>query len=280
MITLEQFELLKLLALCLAGIEILDRHRQLLEAKCRRLGINSTIELAILISAANQGDSAACQRLIVLFTTAHTSFFRIPWHFDIAAEHALWAVHKTGHARFWSAATATGEEPYSLAIALLNIFRRDDPPVAILATDINPDSLAFAERGVYPESALAALPPSARALFSGNSNLSGSQKVSAAVQRLVTFQTLNLNGPAWPVNGPFEVIFCRNVLMYFTVDRRDQAVRRFASLLAPGGLLILDPAEHLGAYRHLFSQGKESIYTLRQPFGRTANNDAGPSTMR
>ena len=278
--TSEQFEIISHLALELTGIEILDRHRHLLDRKCRWLGIDSTDDLSGFLRRANEGDPSACQHLIVLLTTSHTSFYRIPWHFDIAAEQALWAVHKKGCARFWSAAAATGEEPYSLAIALLNIFRRDDPAATILATDINPDSLAFAQRGVYGAPALAALPPSARSHFSDDSTASGARRVSTTVQRLVTFQALNLNAPAWPINGPFDVIFCRNVLMYFTADRRDIAVRRFASLLAPGGLLILDPAEHLGRTSHLFSKGKESIYTLLRPLPHTFNNGAGPSSMR
>ena len=278
--TSEQFELISHLALELTGIEILDRHRHLLDRKCSWLGIEKRTDLSELLGRANEGDRTACQHLIVLLTTSHTSFYRVPWHFDIAAEQALWAVHKKGHARFWSAAAATGEEPYSLAIALLNIFRRDDPSATILATDINPDSLAFAQRGVYGEPALAALPPSARSHFPDDSTASGPRRVSKAVQRLVTFQALNLNATTWPINGPFDVIFCRNVLMYFKADLRDIAVRRFASLLVPGGLLILDPAEHLGRTGHLFSKGKESIYTLLRPLPHAFNSGADPSSMR
>ena len=107
-----------------------------------------------LLHAAEDGDQRAGRQLIGLLTTNFTGFFRHPWHFDIAAEHALRAVHRRGAARLWSAAAATGEEPYSLAMALIDIFRCDNPPVTILATDVDDDALAVARRGEYDERAV------------------------------------------------------------------------------------------------------------------------------
>jgi chemotaxis protein methyltransferase CheR len=184
--------------------------------------------------------------LIELVTTNFTGFFRHPRHFDAAARHALRAVDRRGQARLWSAAAATGEEPYSLAMALIEVFRRDDPPVSILATDIDAEALVIAAQGEYGDRSLQTLEPNRRARFFAGAAGAGQQCVAQAVRRLVEFRTLNLVGAAWPVEGPFDVIFCRNVLMYLEASHRYAALERMASLLAPDGLLVLDPVEYPG----------------------------------
>ena len=118
----EQFERVRRLALGVAGIELTERHRQILQHRCGRAGIEDESAMAALLDAVEQGDAIALRRLVGLITTKFTGFFRNPWHFDVAAEHALWAVHRRGAARLWSAAAATGEEPYSLAMALIEVF--------------------------------------------------------------------------------------------------------------------------------------------------------------
>jgi len=259
-ITNEQFDRVRRLSLSLTGIELSERHRELLVSRCRRLNIADPAGLNELLNGVERGDASARQRLIGILTTSYTGFFRNPWHFDIAAEHALWAIHKRGKARLWSAAAATGEEPYSLAIALIDIARRDDPPVTILATDINPQVLEFAQRGEYGEASLHTLEPVQRARFFSDSAGSGRWRISEAARRLIEFLQLNLNSEVWPVDGPFDVVFCRNLLMYLETRRRYSVLQRMASLIAPDGLLILDPAEHLGEARHLFGPGNNGVY--------------------
>ena len=107
-----------------------------------------------LLHAVEDGDQRAGRQLIGLLTTNFTGFFRHPWHFRIAAEHALRVAYRNGVSRLWSAAAATGEEPYSLAMALIERFRCDDPPASILATDVDADALAVARRGEYDERAV------------------------------------------------------------------------------------------------------------------------------
>jgi chemotaxis protein methyltransferase CheR len=252
------------LALRLAGIELHGRHRELLGRRCRRIGILRTSGLDALLEAAEDGDPAAGRQFVGLVTTKFTGFFRHPWHFDIAAEHALWAAHRRGRARLLSAAAATGEEAYSLAMALIEVFRRADPPAKVLATDISEEALAAARRGDYGEAALGALKSEQRARFFGESTGTARWHLAPAVQRLVEFRALNLIDPVWPIEGPFDVIFCRNVLMYLESDRRCPVLERMASLLAPGGVLIMDPAENPGRAGRLFGHGKDGIYTLRR----------------
>ena len=278
MLTSEQFDRTRKLALRLAGIELCDRHRELLASRSRRLRIPPTAGIEALLGAAEEGDPPACRQLIGLVTTNFTGFFRHPRHFEAAAEHALGAAHRRGQARLWSAAAATGEEPYSIAMALIEAFRRDDPPATILATDINQDALAAAARGEYGELALKALEPERRARFFGET-VAGGRCIRPAVRRLVEFRALNLADVMWPVEGPFDVIFCRNVMMYLEAGHRYAVVERLASLLAPDGLLILDPTEHLGKAGHLFTPGADGMYSRRRLScpPRSATRECGSS---
>jgi chemotaxis protein methyltransferase CheR len=250
MLTDQQFKRARRLALELAGIELSGRHRELLERRSARLGGPSAV--GALLDAAADGQPEARRRLVELLTTNFTGFFRHPWHFHLAAEHALWAVHRRGRARLWSAAASTGEEPYSLAMALIDVFGRDDPPAAILATDIDGAALALARNAEYGEAALAALSPEQRARFVGEPAPGGARRLLPPVRRLVEFRPLNLADVAWPVDGPFDVVFCRNVIMYLEACHRYAVLERVASLLEPGGLLLLDPTEHLGGAAALF----------------------------
>ena len=266
-LTSEQFERTRKLALRLAGIELADRHRELLGRRSRRIGIVDCAGLDALLRAAEAGEPRASRQLVGLLTTGFTGFFRHPGHFDLAAEHALQAVRRQGQARLWSAGAATGEEPYSLAMALIEVFGRDDPPARILATDIDESTLASAQRGEYGERSLRALDPERRRRFITETG-GGIWRIAPAVRRLVEFRVLNLAEVVWPVEGPFDVIFCRNVLMYLEAGYRYAALERMASLLAPDGLLILDPAEHLGPAEHLFLSKSEAVYSPRKARAR------------
>src|SRR5512136_2778235 len=112
MLSNQQFDRTKRLALGLAGIELVERHRELLDRRRRRLGILDSAGLDSLLDAAEEGETTARQKLLCLLTTKFTGFFRHPHQVDLAAEHALRAGERHGRARLWSAAAATGEEPY------------------------------------------------------------------------------------------------------------------------------------------------------------------------
>lgn len=262
MLTLEQFERTRRLALSLAGIELVERHRELLARRSRRLGVGAGAEWDALLGEAEAGEAAATRQVISLVTTNFTGFFRHPRHFKIAAEHALRAPRRRGQARLWSAAAATGEEPYSLALALIEVFRRDDPPVSVLATDIDAEALEVARRGEYGERALHSVSPRLRA-HHFNEAASKRWTVVPAVRHLVEFYALNLANAKWPVEGPFDVIFCRNVLMYLEVRHRTAILERMLSLLMPEGLLILDPTEHLGEVAPWFVPQTDGVYSPR-----------------
>lgn len=285
MVAERHFTRTRRLALKLAGIELFERHRALLDRRGHRLGLHNEAAWGDLLDAAEDGNPDAVRRLLALVTTGFTGFFRHPHHFQLAARHALQAAERRGSARLWSAAAATGEEAYSIAIACLEVFApfaHPTPPVQILATDLDVDALAGARHGAYAtagftpapghprhQTATAGTPqvpdrttdtadPGSRGLDPARRDRfftptgDGRWQVIPAVRALVEFQLLNLAAVTWPVAGPFDVIFCRNVLMYLESGHRYAVLERMASLLAPDGLLLLDPAEHLGSAAHLF----------------------------
>lgn len=266
MLTDQQFERVRRLSLDLTGIELGDRHRDLIASRCRRFRIRVGHGLDTLLAASESGDPEARQSLIGLLTTNYTGFFRNPGHFDIAARHAMGAMARRGHARLWSAAAATGEEPYSLAMALITAAGREDPPAAILATDINQQVLEAARQGEYGELALKSLPPVQLERFFGAPGEDGRRRIADAPRRLVEFQPLNLADERWTIDGTFDVIFCRNLLMYLERRKRTAILHRLSALLAPDGILILDPAEHLGEAHLLFGPGNQGVYP-RRPAG-------------
>jgi len=216
-----------------------------------------------LLNAADHGDARAGRQLD---RTAHHPFYRLlssSRHFDLAAEHALWAVHRRGTALLWSAAAATGEEPYSLAMALIDIFKRNNPPVTILATDIDEDALAVARQGEYAEPAVSRLEADHRCDSSTRRGYAALAHQPGG-SRPGGISRFEPDRSAWPLEGPFDVVFCRNVLMYLEACHRYAVLERIASVLAPEGILILDPTEHLGKAGHLFAHRADGIYSSRQ----------------
>jgi chemotaxis protein methyltransferase CheR len=268
MLTDQQFARTRRLALNLAGIELADRHRELLERRGRRMEIADSAAFEALLCAAEQSDAAASRKFLHLLTTKFTEFFRHPAQLDAAAEHAFRVAGERSRARLWSAAGATGEEPYSLAIALIERFGRDDPPASVLATDVDADALAVATRGEYSDAALRPLSAARRGRFLNTADSPRQFRIADAVRGLVDFRVLNLAGATWPVAGPFDVILCRNALMYLETGQRHRVVERMASLLAPGGLFLLDPVENLGSAADLFAPIASGVYVLRRATGR------------
>jgi chemotaxis protein methyltransferase CheR len=279
MLSNQQFDRTRMLALSLAGIELVERHRELLARRSRRLGIGDSAGLDSLLSAAEAGVVSATQKLLSLLTTKFTGFFRHPRHFEIAAAHTLQVTQQRGQSRLWSAAAATGEEPWSLAMAVLEAFEHHDPPVRILATDVDVEALAVGRRGEYGEAALRSVSTARRAQFFIEDRIAREGSVISAARRLVDFRALNLTDVEWPVEGTFDVIFVRNVLMYFRADHRYAVLERMASLLAKDGVLLLDPAEHLGKAGHWFTPGADGVYSLRRGSRHSDRQSATPMRM-
>lgn len=193
MLSNQQFDRTRRLALTLAGIELAERHRELLARRTRRFRALDGAGLDSLLRGAEEGETTATQQFVCLLTTKFTGFFRHPRHFEIAAKHALRVANDRGRARLWCAAAATGEEPYSLAMALIETFGRSDPPAKVLATDIDAEALAVGQRGEYGEAALRGLERARRERFLHETDIARRWSIAPALRRLVEFRTLNLS---------------------------------------------------------------------------------------
>lgn len=199
--------------------------------------------------------------MVDVMTTNKTSFFREMAHFDFLGETLLPKL--TGRRlRFWSAACSSGEEPFSLAMFLLDrmpgLGSRD---VKILATDISPTILEKASKATYEEGVLLDLPSIfMRKYFVkvGNEN-PHTYQMNDDVRRMVRIARLNLLHP-WPMKGPFNIIFCRNVMIYFDRPTQQKLVNRFYDILEPGGHLFVGHSEGLSGVKHKFRYVRPAIY--------------------
>jgi chemotaxis protein methyltransferase CheR len=264
MLTCTEFARIRGTVLQLTGIELQDRHHGLLAERTRRMGLTEPGARRQWLEAVDAGNPAARRSLVALATTNHTGFFRHESHFSQASDHVARLGTARQPVRLWSAAVATGEEAYSLAMALIEAFGTETPPVVIRATDIDECALAVAVLGRYPRSALQAVSPARQARFF-QPDPAGGWTVVPAVRRLVEFGVCNLIGPPPDAGGPFDVIFCRNVLMYFEASRRARVLHWLHGRLAEGGLLLLDPTECTGGARPCFAPIGNGIFRNTPP---------------
>ncbi|MDX2013215.1 MAG: protein-glutamate O-methyltransferase CheR [Myxococcaceae bacterium] len=225
-----------------AGIELGDGKRTLVVSRLlQRLRHDGAASFGALLDGAER-DEGAAQRLVNALTTNVTSFFREAHHFELLASLLTQARRPL---RIWSSACSTGEEAWSIAgVVLATGAPRADGMV--LATDIDSEVLSRAAAGVYPVDRVDAVTATVRQrlLLRGTGANTGLVRVSADARRLVRFEPRNLLG-AWPPADPFDVIFCRNVLIYFDPPTRSRVVQRLSDALAPQGTLLLGHSESL-----------------------------------
>jgi chemotaxis protein methyltransferase CheR len=193
-------------------------------------------------------------QMLDALSTNETHFFREPQHFELLksvifpkwAEEAATG-YRSRKIRVLSAGCSTGQEPYSLAMILLDRFPGWE--IEIIATDLSTRALEIARTGVWPAAKVDEIPLSYRKAFmlKGFADQSGKIKAGPEIRSVVRFFRMNLNEPAYPLTGKFEMIFCRNVLIYFDQRGREKVVRRLASFLPPDGYLFLGHAESLHA---------------------------------
>ena len=188
-------------------------------------------------------------------TTNKTDFFREPQHFEYLAERVLPALAGQGRpARLWSAACSTGAEPYTMAIVASEFARRHpDFDYEILATDLSTEVLRVAVTAIYPEDMARPVPVELRrrSLLRSRDRAARQVRIAPELRRKVRFQHLNLMDETYPVNGPFDVIFCRNVLIYFDRPTQAAVLSHLCRHLCPGG--------------HLFIGHSETVIDLRLP---------------
>lgn len=249
----EEFTFICKLVYDTTGIVVDERKQEMvyrrLMRRTRDLRIATFSEYCELLASPN---SSELPDFINTITTNLTSFFREKHHFDYLEETFIPQHQRefpsTRQLRIWSAACSTGEEPYSLAITLQNAMAASlkDWDIRILATDLDTNVLQSASGGVYKTERIKDLDKQLcqRWFKRGTGGNSETVKVSEQLRKMITFKQLNLL-QQWPVSGPFDVIMCRNVLIYFDNGTQKSLVKIFKKLLRPGGLLILGHSESI-----------------------------------
>jgi chemotaxis protein methyltransferase CheR len=250
-LTDSEFKRLREIVHARTGIALSEAKRELvygrLARRLRKLNLNSFAEYCQLVENA---DSAELQELTNAITTNLTSFFRESYHFEQLAKEALpYAESKRAGSRrlrLWSAGCSTGEEPYSLAIVLREALAHlPSWDIKLLATDIDSKVVATAAEGVYAAERFKGVPSErVRNWFQQPAGRPGFSAASDELKQLITFKQLNLLDP-WPMKGPFDIIFCRNVVIYFDKDTQRRLFDRMADLQEPGGWLFIGHSENL-----------------------------------
>ncbi len=215
----------------------------------RNLGLKGFREYCQLVSS--PAGAAERRDMLSHLTTNFTRFFRENHHFDHLKTDVLPDLlnraKNGGRVRIWSAACSDGQEPYSIALTVLSMMpNAADYDFRILATDIDPKILALARAGAYDATALETVSPAMRKQWFSETAVNGRQKwqVDDRAKRLITFNELNLMAQ-WPFKGPFDVIFCRNVVIYFDEPTQMKIWSRFAGMLAPQGHLYIGHSERV-----------------------------------
>jgi chemotaxis protein methyltransferase CheR len=222
-----------------------------LAKRLRALGLESFRDYCAILTEDGGRAADERQQMLAALTTNVTRFFREPHHFDHLKAKVLPtlldAAKRGGRVRLWSAACSTGPEPYSMALTVLSLMpEAAQYDVRILATDIDPNVVAEGKRGVYRADSVEPIPQEMRARWmrrvSDDREMAWS--VGDEMRKLVSFRELNLIGP-WPMKGPFDAIFCRNVVIYFEDETQARVWQRFKPLLTPQGRLYIGHSERL-----------------------------------
>ena len=250
-LTDSEFKRLRDLVHARTGIALSDAKRELvygrLARRLRKLKLASFAEYCELVES---GESAELQELTNAITTNLTSFFRENYHFGLLAAEALPQVESKRCAarrmRLWSAGCSTGEEPYSLAVVMREALAHlPSWDIKLLATDIDSKVVATAAEGEYAQERFKDVPAErVRNWFRNVPGRPGFCAASAELKALITFRQLNLLDP-WPMKGPFDIIFCRNVVIYFDKATQRGLFDRMADLQEPGGWLFIGHSENL-----------------------------------
>ncbi len=250
-----------------AGISLSEAKRDMVYSRVARrlraIGVQSFDDYLDQLESSD--DAAEWEAFTNALTTNLTSFFRESHHFPILAEH-LQKVKKP--ITIWCSAASTGEEPYTIAMTACEAFNTMKPPVEIIATDIDTNVLSVAERGVYPLDRVDKLSEQRLKKFflRGTGEREGMVKVRKELQSLITFRQLNLLAPEWPLKGPFDVIFCRNVMIYFDKPTQATILNRFAPLMKPDAILFGGHSENFLYSTKAFSLRGKTVYELNKNY--------------
>jgi chemotaxis protein methyltransferase CheR len=208
-------------------------------------------------------DGPEWQEFVNALTTNLTSFFREQHHFEILANHLKTKPAGTGW-RVWCNAASTGEEPYSIVMTALEALG-SNPSFKLVASDIDSKVLASAAQGVYRVEGLKGVEAGRiqRFFMKGKGANAGFARVKPELQQLIEFTSVNLIRDDWPFRDPFDVVFCRNVMIYFDAPTQRKVLERIHRVMKPGGMLFVGHAENFSESRDLFVLRGKTVYERR-----------------
>jgi chemotaxis protein methyltransferase CheR len=256
-----------------SGIRLADAKKALLTGRLSRrlraLGLTSFAEYLKRVEA----DEPERVRMLDLIATNETRFFRESRQFELLDSDVLptWGAEaiagkRPRRLRAWSAGCSTGEEPYSLAMLLLSHFPRDWD-LEIFATDLSTRALEGARAAIWPISKSNEIPPEflRNFMLRGTGPEDGKMKAGPEVRAIVRFERVNLNDARYEARGPFDLIFCRNVLIYFDSEGKRRVIERLLSHLEPAGYFFVGHAESLNGITDRVRPVMPSVYTAGPP---------------
>lgn len=248
-----------------AGIQLGSNKKSLVMARMgkrmRSLNLQSYADYAALVLSGD--DPAEVTHFFDVVSTNVTHFFREAAHFDIMSEVVkAWVKSGQQSFRIWCCASSSGEEPISIAISFLEAAENTNLDMKILATDISTRILSVANRGAYQEEKLAAVSKlfQQRYFSKEHTELGPSWVVKDLIKKRITYRRLNLAKPPFPMKGPMDIVFCRNVMIYFDDEVRSRLLAEIYRLLKPGGYLFVGHAEGLTGLKSNFKSRKPSVY--------------------
>ncbi|RIX41189.1 MAG: chemotaxis protein CheR [Rhodocyclales bacterium GT-UBC] len=247
-----------------AGISLAPVKQDMVYSRlARRLRATGKHSFADYLDALEKNGGDEWERFVNSLTTNLTSFFREPHHFPIFAEH-LRKLGSSRPIRIWCSASSTGEEPYSIAITVAETFGSNTSHVSIIASDLDTNVLATAQKGVYSIDRVEKLSPERLRKFflRGTGAQEGFVAVRQELKQLIEFKRINLLEPNWPVKGPLDIIFCRNVMIYFDKPTQYKILSRFAPLMQSDGLMFAGHSESFLHAADLFRSLGKTVYAL------------------
>lgn len=242
-----------------AGISLNPSKQEMVYSRLsKRLRVHNLATFSDYIALLRRGNASEREAFINALTTNLTSFFREEHHFPLLAEHVRPRKHTIS---LWCAACSTGEEAYSLAMTMADLFNTMHPPVTILASDVDTSVIEKAKSGLYDLSRLEKLPEEKfRKYFIAEP---GNQaRLKPEIMAMVSFRQINLLDDRWPIKGPYDAIFCRNVMIYFDKPTQARVLEKFAPLLRSDGLLFAGHSESFHHVSNLFKLRGKTVYEL------------------
>ena len=262
--TTQDFERVRKLIYERVGISLSPVKQDMVYSRlARRLRATGIGSFAAYLARLEHGDEEEMEAFTNALTTNLTAFFREEHHFPALAEHIKHYMGKHP-INLWCSAASTGEEPYSMAMTMVDLFGSYTPPVKIFASDIDTNVLKKAEAGVYSLDRLEKLPQDLikRFFLKGSGSHEGYAMVRKELRDMITFRQINLLDETWPMRGPFEAIFCRNVMIYFDKPTQRKILEKFVPLMRPDGLLFAGHSESFYHTADIFKSRGKTIYEL------------------